>query len=74
MQKIHFYPDTYENEKSLRLRTKDPNWEDVEWSATNSVCYFARLRKIIIVYKNHFKIGGGLFFLRNSQNNILPTL
>jgi len=30
-------------EKSLQLRTQHPQWEDVEWSAGNSVCYYARL-------------------------------
>ena len=30
-------------EQSLRLRLEHPNWEDVEWSVANSVCYFARL-------------------------------
>ena len=30
-------------EKSLKLRMDDPQWEDVEWSAGNSICYFARL-------------------------------
>lgn len=29
--------------KSLQLRLQRPDWEDVEWSAGNSVCYFARL-------------------------------
>jgi alpha-L-fucosidase 2 len=30
-------------EKSLQLRLQRKDWEDVEWSAGNSVCYFARL-------------------------------
>jgi alpha-L-fucosidase 2 len=30
-------------QKSLQLRTQNPQWEDVEWSAGNSVCYQARL-------------------------------
>ena len=32
-------------EKSLLLRLQRKDWEDVEWSAGNSVCYFARLGK-----------------------------
>ena len=30
-------------EKSLELRIQNPKWEDVEWSAANTVCYYARL-------------------------------
>ncbi len=30
--------------KSLQLRMDSPDWEDVEWSAGNAVCYYARLR------------------------------
>jgi alpha-L-fucosidase 2 len=30
-------------DKSLQLRLQHPGWEDVEWSAGNSVCYYARL-------------------------------
>jgi alpha-L-fucosidase 2 len=29
--------------KSLELRMQNPQWEDVEWSAANAVCYYARL-------------------------------
>ena len=30
-------------EKSLQLRMQREDWEDVEWSAGNAVCYYARL-------------------------------
>jgi alpha-L-fucosidase 2 len=39
-------------ERSLQIRMQDPNWEDVEWSAGNSVCYFARLGNGAMAYKN----------------------
>lgn len=39
-------------EKSLQLRMGDPQWEDVEWSAGNSVCYFARLGNGKLAHKN----------------------
>ncbi len=39
-------------EKSLRLRMDRPDWEDVEWSAGNSVCYYARLGNGELAHKN----------------------
>ena len=39
-------------ERSLQLRMEDPRWEDVEWSAGNSVCYFARLLDAEKAHKN----------------------
>jgi alpha-L-fucosidase 2 len=39
-------------EKSLRLRMDRPDWEDVEWSAGNSVCYYARLADGERAHKN----------------------
>jgi alpha-L-fucosidase 2 len=39
-------------EKSLHLRMDRPNWEDVEWSAGNAVCYYARLGNGELAYKN----------------------
>ncbi len=38
--------------KSLQLRMQRKDWEDVEWSAGNSVCYFARLGDGVAAYKN----------------------
>ena len=29
--------------KSLQLRMGRPDWEDIEWSAGNAICYYARL-------------------------------
>jgi alpha-L-fucosidase 2 len=29
--------------RSLQIRMEDAHWEDVEWSAGNAVCYYARL-------------------------------
>ena len=31
-------------ETSLKLRMNSKDWEDVEWSAANAICYYARLR------------------------------
>jgi alpha-L-fucosidase 2 len=39
-------------ERSLQLRMGQPDWEDVEWSAGNSVCYFARLGKGEMAHQN----------------------
>ena len=39
-------------ETSLQLRTQDPQWEDVEWSAGNSICYFARLGRGDLAHQN----------------------
>jgi alpha-L-fucosidase 2 len=39
-------------EKSLQLRMQNPGWEDVEWSAGNSVCYYARLDEGELAHKN----------------------
>lgn len=39
-------------ERSLQLRMQYPQWEDVEWSAGNSVCYFARLGQGELAHKN----------------------
>jgi alpha-L-fucosidase 2 len=39
-------------EKSLHLRMDRPDWEDVEWSAGNSICYYARLGNAGMAYKN----------------------
>jgi alpha-L-fucosidase 2 len=39
-------------DKSLQLRMRHPGWEDVEWSAGNSVCYYARLGDGEMAHKN----------------------
>ena len=39
-------------EKSLHLRMDRPGWEDVEWSAGNSICYHARLGNGELAHKN----------------------
>ena len=39
-------------DKSLQLRMQHPGWEDVEWSAGNSVCYCARLGQGEMAHKN----------------------
>jgi alpha-L-fucosidase 2 len=38
--------------KSLELRMRNPQWEDVEWSAANAVCYYARLGDGTQAYQN----------------------
>jgi alpha-L-fucosidase 2 len=43
-------------EKSLQLRMQHPGWEDVEWSAGNSVCYYARLRNGELAEKNLIRL------------------
>lgn len=30
--------------KTIEYRLNDPNWEDVEWSRANMICFFARLK------------------------------
>lgn len=37
---------------SLKLRMDRPDWEDVEWSAANAVCYCARLGQGDPAYRN----------------------
>ncbi|MDD5260991.1 MAG: glycoside hydrolase family 95 protein [Methylacidiphilales bacterium] len=39
-------------EQSLQLRMQRPDWEDVEWSASNSICYYARLGNGELAHKN----------------------
>ncbi len=39
-------------EKSLQLRMQRPDWEDIEWSASNSICYYARLGNGELAHKN----------------------
>jgi len=39
-------------EKSLQLRMQRKDWEDVEWSAGNAVCYYARLGNGAMALKN----------------------
>ena len=39
-------------EKSLQLRMQSPQWEDVEWSAGNAICYYARLGNGALARKN----------------------
>ena len=39
-------------ERSLQLRMNRPDWEDVEWSAGNSICYYARLGNGALAHKN----------------------
>jgi alpha-L-fucosidase 2 len=39
-------------DKSLQLRMQHPGWEDVEWSAGNSVCYYARLGNGELAHQN----------------------
>jgi len=39
-------------EKSLQLRMQRLDWEDVEWSAGNAICYYARLGNGAMALKN----------------------
>jgi alpha-L-fucosidase 2 len=39
-------------ERSLELRMHHQGWEDVEWSAGNAICYYARLGEGGMAHKN----------------------
>jgi alpha-L-fucosidase 2 len=39
-------------EKSLQLRMQRKGWEDVEWSAGNALCYYARLGNGALAHEN----------------------
>ncbi len=39
-------------EKSLELRLRSRDWEDVEWSAGNTLCYYARLGRGDLAYRS----------------------
>ena len=53
-------------EKSLKLRIENPKWEDVEWSAANTLCYYARLANGDAAHKAHLNL-----MLNNSDANLL---